>query len=123
MPNARGDCRPLALVLISRLPNGTFNARRMCEIHNGGNCRELRRIMDEHPGERECIVDNRVLGFLAPTRGTYVGIVSLSDASHNPLLVSCCTRDMTLLRLHYIPIYRPLLESFLQSVQPQETHG
>ena len=61
---------------MSRLPNGVFSGRRMCEIHNGGNRRELRRVEDEHPGERECVMDDRVLGFLAPTRGSYVGIVT-----------------------------------------------
>ena len=57
-------------MLVSKLPGGTHRARRISEIHNGSNKHELRRIRDEHPGEPECILDDRVLGFLAPTRGT-----------------------------------------------------
>ncbi|KAI5120983.1 hypothetical protein M0805_006655 [Coniferiporia weirii] len=60
-----GDCRA---VLISKCPDGTFAARRITDVHNGGNADELRRIEDEHPDDRECILDKRVLGFLAPTR-------------------------------------------------------
>ncbi|KAL5528158.1 hypothetical protein ACEPAF_7294 [Sanghuangporus sanghuang] len=60
-----GDCRA---VLISRKPGGGCSARRVTEVHNGGNVHELQRIRNEHTGERECVVDDRVLGFLAPTR-------------------------------------------------------
>lgn len=38
-------------------------------MHNGGNDQELQRIRDKHPRERECVVERRVLGFLAPTKG------------------------------------------------------
>jgi len=38
--------------------------------HNGDNIDELERVRKAHPGEPECIVDNRVLGALAPTRCT-----------------------------------------------------
>ncbi|KAL1942654.1 hypothetical protein VTO73DRAFT_4894 [Trametes versicolor] len=37
-------------------------------IHNGGNPGELERIRSEHPEEADCTWNNRVLGFLAPTR-------------------------------------------------------
>ncbi|KAI0758325.1 protein serine/threonine phosphatase 2C [Irpex lacteus] len=37
-------------------------------LHNGGNSDEVRRIRSEHNGEPECILDGRVLGWLAPTR-------------------------------------------------------
>ncbi|KAH9942305.1 protein serine/threonine phosphatase 2C [Epithele typhae] len=37
-------------------------------IHNGGNPQELARIRSEHPDEPECTWNDRVLGFLAPTR-------------------------------------------------------
>ena len=38
-------------------------------IHNGSNPAELARIRAEHPGEADCAWNDRVLGFLAPTRG------------------------------------------------------
>ncbi|THH08388.1 hypothetical protein EW145_g2748 [Phellinidium pouzarii] len=60
-----GDCRA---ILISEDSDGFFTARRISDVHNGGNAGELRRIVDEHPGEDECVLDKRVLGFLAPTR-------------------------------------------------------
>ncbi|KAI6113217.1 phosphatase 2C-like domain-containing protein [Pisolithus croceorrhizus] len=37
-------------------------------IHNCDNPVELQRILREHPEERECIWDKRVIGYLAPTR-------------------------------------------------------
>lgn len=40
-------------------------------IHNGGNSAELQRIRNEHHGEPECVVEGRVLGWLAPTRGIW----------------------------------------------------
>lgn len=38
-------------------------------IHNGGNALERDRVVSEHPGENECMVTDRILGWLAPTRG------------------------------------------------------
>ncbi|KAF8968266.1 phosphatase 2C-like domain-containing protein [Flammula alnicola] len=36
--------------------------------HNGDNAAELERVRQSHPGEPECVLDNRVLGAIAPTR-------------------------------------------------------
>lgn len=40
-------------------------------IHNGGNALERKRILAKHPAEPECVLEDRVLGWLAPTRGAY----------------------------------------------------
>ncbi|KAI0686356.1 protein serine/threonine phosphatase 2C [Cytidiella melzeri] len=37
-------------------------------LHNGSNDAELQRIRSEHSGEPECVLNRRVLGWLAPTR-------------------------------------------------------
>jgi pyruvate dehydrogenase phosphatase len=37
--------------------------------HNCNNPSESQRIQQEHPSEQGCVCDNRVLGYLAPTRG------------------------------------------------------
>ncbi|TDL24204.1 protein serine/threonine phosphatase 2C [Rickenella mellea] len=60
-----GDC---LAVLVSRRRDGSWRGRCINEVHNGGNDKELRRIVNEHPGEKECVLDRRVIGYLAPTR-------------------------------------------------------
>jgi pyruvate dehydrogenase phosphatase len=37
-------------------------------LHDGDNTSELRRLRDEHHNERDVCKDNRVIGFLGPTR-------------------------------------------------------
>ena len=66
------------LVLVSRTTHGRLTGRRLSDVHNGGNTLELRRIRSEHAGERECVVNDRVLGFLDPTRGEFLQTLSLS---------------------------------------------
>lgn len=41
----------------------------MNSLHNGNNPLECQRIKREHAGEDGCVSDNRVIGYLAPTRG------------------------------------------------------
>lgn len=65
-------------VLISEKHDGTLVARRVTEVHNGGNERELDRVRREHLGEEECVLNARVLGFLAPTRGTSTQLIVTS---------------------------------------------
>ncbi|KDQ57576.1 hypothetical protein JAAARDRAFT_156361 [Jaapia argillacea MUCL 33604] len=60
-----GDCQA---ILGSHVSTGVWCAREINSPHNGDNMAELNRVRDEHPGERECVGGNRVLGFLAPTR-------------------------------------------------------
>lgn len=64
-------------------------------LHNCDNPAELQRILREHPGERECIWDNRVIGYLAPTRAvgdTWLKVPSTythrAFAKHNPKWIS-----------------------------------
>jgi pyruvate dehydrogenase phosphatase len=56
------------LVLGSRTHAGDWSATFVTAPHDGNNPSEVRRIQNQHPGEPECMKDNRVVGFLAPTR-------------------------------------------------------
>ncbi|KAH8985978.1 protein serine/threonine phosphatase 2C [Lactarius hatsudake] len=55
-------------VLGSRSHTGDWTATFATTLHNGDNPSEVHRIRSQHPGERECVEDNRVIGFLSPTR-------------------------------------------------------
>ncbi|KAF8844758.1 protein serine/threonine phosphatase 2C [Paxillus ammoniavirescens] len=55
-------------VLARQWSPGEWSADIVNTLHNGNNPSECRRIMREHPGERQCVSDNRVVGYLAPTR-------------------------------------------------------
>lgn len=64
-------------------------------LHNCDNPAEFQRILREHPGERECIWDNRVIGYLAPTRAvgdTWLKVPSIythrAFGKHNPNCIS-----------------------------------
>lgn len=50
--------------------------------HNGADPAEAERIRREHPGEDECVLDDRVLGAIAVTRGDVR--VSLLHESDDP---------------------------------------
>jgi len=56
------------LVFVS--PNGPlgWKSELLTDNHNCDNDAEISRVISEHPGEPECILDRRVLGALAPTR-------------------------------------------------------
>ncbi|KIJ63334.1 hypothetical protein HYDPIDRAFT_92836 [Hydnomerulius pinastri MD-312] len=60
-----GDCQG---VMVSETANRTWNFEILTTVHNGENEREIERVQMEHPGERECVVDGRVLGAIAPFR-------------------------------------------------------
>jgi pyruvate dehydrogenase phosphatase len=62
----------LTLVLAYKQPSGYWEALRLSSYHNGMNSAEKQRIIEEHPGEAECIVEDRVLGAIAVTRGKSV---------------------------------------------------
>ncbi|KAK7035893.1 mitochondrial type 2c protein [Favolaschia claudopus] len=61
-----GDCQA---VLVS--PKGTdeWDIDFITTEHNCDSDAEIERVIREHPGEPECVVNGRVLGALAPTRG------------------------------------------------------
>jgi pyruvate dehydrogenase phosphatase len=59
-----------ALVLGICYPDGHWAASRLSSFHNGENHAEKTKIKTEHPGEADCIINDRVLGALAVTRGT-----------------------------------------------------
>ncbi|KDQ18817.1 hypothetical protein BOTBODRAFT_153711 [Botryobasidium botryosum FD-172 SS1] len=60
-----GDCQA---ILGTKLPSGEWKTTLLSSCHNGDNEREVQRVRDEHPGERQCILNQRVLGALAVTR-------------------------------------------------------
>ncbi|KAI0305512.1 protein serine/threonine phosphatase 2C [Multifurca ochricompacta] len=60
-----GDCQA---VLGSRTHTGDWSPTFVTALHDGDNPSEVLRIRSQHPGERECMKDNRVVGFLGPTR-------------------------------------------------------
>ncbi|KAG6862281.1 hypothetical protein C0995_015978 [Termitomyces sp. Mi166 len=60
-----GDCRA---VLAYRHDQG-WSGTQVTSVHDLNNPEELIRITQEHPGEANAIKDNRVIGFLEPTRG------------------------------------------------------
>ncbi|KAG2145939.1 phosphatase 2C-like domain-containing protein [Suillus bovinus] len=55
-------------VLGSRSLSGKWSATIVNSVHNCNNRSESQRIQQEHPLEQACVCDNRVLGYLAPTR-------------------------------------------------------
>ncbi|KAF8482702.1 protein serine/threonine phosphatase 2C [Russula ochroleuca] len=55
-------------VLGSRTLAGDWSAAFVSAPHDGNNPSEVLRIQNQHPGEPECMEDNRVVGFLGPTR-------------------------------------------------------
>ncbi|KAG1735086.1 phosphatase 2C-like domain-containing protein [Suillus paluster] len=55
-------------VLGSRSLSGKWSAIIVNSVHNCDNPSETHRIRREHPSEQACVRDNRVVGYLAPTR-------------------------------------------------------
>ncbi|KAF7360012.1 Serine/threonine protein phosphatase 2C [Mycena venus] len=60
-----GDCQ---CVLGTKTPSGEWETRVLSSNHNGADASEAARIRSEHPGEDECILNDRVLGSIAITR-------------------------------------------------------
>ncbi|KAF8191592.1 phosphatase 2C-like domain-containing protein [Mycena galopus ATCC 62051] len=61
-----GDCQA---ILVSPKATDEWDVEFITTEHNGDNDAEIERVCREHPGEPECVVNRRVLGALAPTRG------------------------------------------------------
>ncbi|KAI9569568.1 phosphatase 2C-like domain-containing protein [Boletus coccyginus] len=55
-------------VLARKSPSGEWSGFAVNALHNGNNPLESQRIKREHAGEHACVSDNRVIGYLAPTR-------------------------------------------------------
>lgn len=56
--------------MVSETGHKRWNIEVLTRPHNGENPLEVERVMNEHPGEPECILDGRVLGAIAPFRCT-----------------------------------------------------
>ncbi|KJA21094.1 hypothetical protein HYPSUDRAFT_141358 [Hypholoma sublateritium FD-334 SS-4] len=62
-----GDCEAFLASPSSKTQSG-WTVEALTATHNGDNPAEIERVRKTHPGEPECVVDNRVLGAIAPTR-------------------------------------------------------
>ncbi|KIJ45828.1 hypothetical protein M422DRAFT_226899 [Sphaerobolus stellatus SS14] len=60
-----GDCEAL---LGTPSQSNVWKTFRITKNHGGNDPEEVQRIQAEHPGEEECILNNRVLGAIAVTR-------------------------------------------------------
>ncbi|KAJ7223727.1 phosphatase 2C-like domain-containing protein [Mycena haematopus] len=60
-----GDCQ---CVLGAKTASGEWQTTVLSSNHNGADATEVARIRNEHPGEDECILNDRVLGAIAVTR-------------------------------------------------------
>jgi len=54
--------------LASRTHAGNWSTTFVTAPHDGNNRSEVLRVRNQHPGEPECLKDNRIVGFLGPTR-------------------------------------------------------
>jgi hypothetical protein len=69
-------------VLGSRTHTGDWSAAFVTALHDGNNPSEVSRVQNQHPGEPECMQDNRVVGFLGPTRCEHLIFVA-SEIPHS----------------------------------------
>jgi len=74
--------------------------------HNGENPSEVLRIRNQHPGELECLVDNRIVGFLGPTR---CELFLVGSRTHVPRLTRIPALGDTWLKLPPVFSQRVLL--------------
>jgi len=59
-----GDC----CAVLGTRDRSRWSATLINSIHNGSNATELNRVRSEHPPQEQCIEDERILGWLGPTR-------------------------------------------------------
>ncbi|KAF9529315.1 phosphatase 2C-like domain-containing protein [Crepidotus variabilis] len=60
-----GDC---AAILGTKNENGSWKSTILSSSHNGENPLEAEKVKKAHPGEPECVLEDRVLGAIAVTR-------------------------------------------------------
>lgn len=63
------NCVAVVSVLGTRPEGGEWSAELLSFAHNGENPVEASRVRAAHPGEPECMLNDRVLGVIAVTRG------------------------------------------------------
>jgi len=73
--------------MVSETDHKRWNIEVLTRPHNGENPLEVERVMNEHPGEPECILDGRVLGAIAPFRCTFISIFEDCIISADPTFV------------------------------------
>ncbi|EIW82995.1 protein serine threonine phosphatase 2C, partial [Coniophora puteana RWD-64-598 SS2] len=62
-----GDSQAVLGLRSPEADNG-WSTKALSSSHNGNNPDERQRVAQEHPGEPHCLADNRLIGYLAPTR-------------------------------------------------------
>ncbi|KAF8188343.1 phosphatase 2C-like domain-containing protein [Pholiota molesta] len=62
-----GDCEAF-MASPDSANSSEYKVEALTATHNGDNPAEIERVQKSHPGEPECVVNNRVLGAIAPTR-------------------------------------------------------
>ncbi|KAG5652237.1 hypothetical protein H0H81_005731 [Sphagnurus paluster] len=72
-----GDCQA---ALGARQSDGYWKTSLLSSHHNGTNLKEKEVILKEHPGESECIMDDRVLGAIAVTRDKDMELLDIADS-------------------------------------------
>jgi len=56
-------------VIGSKSESGSWTSKVASTSHNGENKDAAAQVIAAHPGEHECMLDNRVIGAIAVTRG------------------------------------------------------
>jgi pyruvate dehydrogenase phosphatase len=56
------------VVMVSQTSSEDWNIETLTTNQNGDNEDEIERVRREHPGEPDCVLDQRVLGAIAPFR-------------------------------------------------------
>jgi pyruvate dehydrogenase phosphatase len=56
------------LVMVSQTASQDWKIEPLTTNQNGDNIDEVERVRREHPGEPDCVQDQRVLGAIAPFR-------------------------------------------------------
>ncbi|KAF7793792.1 hypothetical protein EIP86_004913 [Pleurotus ostreatoroseus] len=68
--------------VLGRRQNGRWTGELINAIHSGDYAAERHRVQREHPGEADCVRDNRIIGWLQPTRGACLNILRVPRRSH-----------------------------------------
>ena len=61
--------------MVSQTTTDDWDIKRLTKYHNGDNIDEVERVRREHPGEPDCILNQRILGAMAPFRCKFLLIL------------------------------------------------
>ncbi|KAG2362892.1 hypothetical protein BDR07DRAFT_1484241 [Suillus spraguei] len=104
-----GDCQGL---MVSETDQKSWNVEVLTQFHNGENPLEVQRVMNEHPGEPECIVDSRV--WETPPSNNHPSSPDVFSIIY--ILVSTTHKHS---RLHYLSTWKAELKNLVQQAQEE----